>query len=112
VVDAALDAGVGRVVQESVVMLYPDGGAGWIDEDVPAEAFPIARGNLAAEASAHRFTEAGTTDDPRVGVVLRFGWFYGPPWPAPPGPARGCGGRAGSPACWGTGRRRRPGRCG
>ena len=73
VVDAALDAGVGRLVQESVAMLYPDGGAGWIDEDVPADPFPIARGNLAAEASAHRFTEAGG-----IGVVLRFGWFYGP----------------------------------
>lgn len=73
VVDAALDAGVGRVVQESVAMLYPDGGEAWIDEDVPADPFPLARSNLAAEASARRFTEAGGT-----GVVLRFGWFYGP----------------------------------
>jgi nucleoside-diphosphate-sugar epimerase len=48
VVDAALAAGVGRLLQESVSLLCPDGGATWIDEDVPADPFPIARGNLAA----------------------------------------------------------------
>ena len=73
VVDAALDAGVGRVVQESVCMLYRDGGAGWVDENMPTDAYPMARGNLAAEASSQRFSEAGGT-----GIVLRFGWFYGP----------------------------------
>jgi nucleoside-diphosphate-sugar epimerase len=73
VVDAALAAGVGRVVQESVSMLYPDRGAQWIDEDVPPDSYPMAQGNLAAEANARRFSEAG-----RAGVVLRFGWFYGP----------------------------------
>ena len=73
VVDAALDAGVERVVQESVVMLYPDRGAAWIDEDVPVDRYPLAEGNLAAEASARRFTAAGGQ-----GVVLRLGWFHGP----------------------------------
>jgi nucleoside-diphosphate-sugar epimerase len=73
VVDAAIDAGVGRVVQESVSMLYPDRGADWIDEHVPTDRYPMARGNLAAEANANRFSEAGGT-----GIVLRFGWFYGP----------------------------------
>jgi nucleoside-diphosphate-sugar epimerase len=73
VVDAALDAGVGRLVQESVAMLYPDRGAAWIDEDVPPDRYPLAEGNLAAEASARRFTAAGGT-----GVVLRLGWFHGP----------------------------------
>jgi nucleoside-diphosphate-sugar epimerase len=33
----------------------------------------MARGNLAAEANARRFSEAG-----RTGIVVRFGWFYGP----------------------------------
>jgi nucleoside-diphosphate-sugar epimerase len=33
----------------------------------------MAGGNHAAEANAHRFSEAGGT-----GTVLRFGWFYGP----------------------------------
>jgi nucleoside-diphosphate-sugar epimerase len=73
VVDAAIVAGVGRVVQESVSMLYPDRGAQWIDEDVPPDQYPMARANLAAEANANRFCGAGGT-----GIVLRFGWFYGP----------------------------------
>lgn len=73
VVEAALAAGVGRVVQESVSMIYPDGGSDWIDEDVPPDRFPMARPNLAAEANARRFAERGG-----VGTVLRFGWFYGP----------------------------------
>lgn len=69
VVDAATDAGVPRVIQESVSMLYHDRGSTWVTEDDPVEDYPIARGNHAAEASARRF--GGT------GVVLRFGWFYG-----------------------------------
>jgi nucleoside-diphosphate-sugar epimerase len=73
VVDAALAAGVGRVVQESVSMLYRDQGVSWVDEDAPIDRYPMARGNLAAEANAHRLWEAGGT-----GIVLRFGWFYGP----------------------------------
>jgi len=70
VVDAALAAGV---VQESVCMLYRDQGARWIREDAPVDRYPMARGNLAAETNAQRFSAAGGT-----GIVLRFGWFYGP----------------------------------
>jgi nucleoside-diphosphate-sugar epimerase len=73
VVDAALAAGVGRLVQESVSMLYRDQGARWIREDAPIERYPMALGNLAAEANTRRFAAAGGT-----GIVLRFGWFYGP----------------------------------
>jgi nucleoside-diphosphate-sugar epimerase len=73
IVDAALAAGVGRLVQESVSMIYPDRGDAWIDEECPPDDFPMAQANLAAEASANRFTSAGG-----IGVVLRFGWFYGP----------------------------------
>ena len=72
-VDAALAAGVGTFVQESVSMLYRDGGQAWVDETCPTDRYPIATGNHAAEASAHRFTAAGGR-----GVVLRFGFFYGP----------------------------------
>lgn len=54
-------------------MLYPDCGADWIDEDMPADPFPIARASLAAEANLARFSRQGGT-----GVVLRFGAFYGP----------------------------------
>jgi nucleoside-diphosphate-sugar epimerase len=73
VVEAAVAAGVDTVVQESVSMLYVDHGVEWIDEDAPTDRYPMARGNHAAEANAHRFTAAGG-----AGVVLRFGWFYGP----------------------------------
>lgn len=73
VVDAALATGVPRLVQESVTMIYPDWGDSWIDEDVPPDPYPSARGNVAAEASAARFSDAGGR-----GVVLRLGLFYGP----------------------------------
>jgi nucleoside-diphosphate-sugar epimerase len=73
IVDAAIEAGVSRVVQESVSMLYRDRHDVWIDEDSPTDNFPMARANHAAEACANRFSLAGG-----VGVVLRFGWFYGP----------------------------------
>jgi nucleoside-diphosphate-sugar epimerase len=73
VADAALAAGVPVLLQESVVMLHADGGDRWLDEDSPVERYPTARGNHAAEASARRFTEAGGN-----GIVLRFGFFYGP----------------------------------
>jgi nucleoside-diphosphate-sugar epimerase len=73
VVDAAKDAGVARVIQESVSMIYRDRREQWIDEDWSTDRFPMAQGNLAAEASANRFTVEGG-----IGVVLRFGWFYGP----------------------------------
>src|SRR4051794_1685019 len=73
VVDAAIAAGVPRLVQESVSMVYPDRGDAWIDEEVEPDPYPNARGNLAAEANATRFSEAGGS-----GVVLRLGLFYGP----------------------------------
>jgi nucleoside-diphosphate-sugar epimerase len=73
IVDAAIAAGVDRVVQESVSMLYRDHGERWVDEDAPIDPYPMARANLAAEANLHRFSNAGG-----IGTVLRFGWFYGP----------------------------------
>ncbi len=73
IVDAATAAGVSRLVQESASMLYRDRVDAWIDEDWPTDDYPMARGNHAAEASANRFSAAGG-----IGVVLRFGWFYGP----------------------------------
>lgn len=72
VVDAALAAEVPVVVQESVAMLYKSQGNSWIDETMPVDHYPIAKGNHAAEANAQRFTDAGGT-----GIVLRFGLFYG-----------------------------------
>ncbi|MCB1022420.1 MAG: NAD-dependent epimerase [Acidobacteria bacterium] len=54
-------------------MIYRDRGDDWIDEDWATDDFPMAHSNHAAESSARRFSAAGG-----VGVVLRFGWFYGP----------------------------------
>lgn len=70
---AASSAGISTLIQESVAMLYPDGGDRWITEHTAPDRFPMAEGNLAAEDSALRFTAQGG-----AGVVLRFGWFYGP----------------------------------
>jgi nucleoside-diphosphate-sugar epimerase len=73
VVEAALAADVPVLLQESVAMLYADGGDRWLDEVAPVDHYPTAAGNHAAEASAGRFTAAGGT-----GIVLRLGFFYGP----------------------------------
>ena len=73
IVDAALAAGVGRLVQESVSMVYPDRGSAWIDESIPPQRYLRSHANLAAEASATRFTQEGGS-----GVILRLGFFYGP----------------------------------
>jgi nucleoside-diphosphate-sugar epimerase len=70
-VDAALAAGAGRYVQESIAFIYPDSGDRWIDESVPQIDTPFTAAVVAAERSARRFTDAGG-----VGVVLRFGQFY------------------------------------
>jgi len=72
-VDAALAEGVGRFVQESFAPIYADNGDGWVDEGSPMKPARYNRTTLDAEASAERFTRGGGT-----GVVLRFGWFYGP----------------------------------
>jgi nucleoside-diphosphate-sugar epimerase len=61
VVDAAQAAGVPRLIQESVAMIYADGGQEWIDEDHPVEHYPIARGNHAAEAVVAALTCSGGT---------------------------------------------------
>jgi 2-alkyl-3-oxoalkanoate reductase len=72
-VQAALENGVGRLVQESFAPVYPDRGDEWIDESVPLQPLAYNRTVLDAEASAHRFNAAG-----RTGVILRFASFYGP----------------------------------
>lgn len=73
IAEAAVAAGIARLVQESVAMLYRDRGDIWIDEDWPTDRYPMAEANHVAEASARRFSGAGG-----AAVVLRFGWFYGP----------------------------------
>src|SRR5689334_8016169 len=70
---AALEADVGRLVQESFAPAYPGRGDEWIDESVPLQPAAYQRTVLDAEASARRFSAAG-----RIGVTLRFASFYGP----------------------------------
>jgi nucleoside-diphosphate-sugar epimerase len=72
-VDAAVAAGASRYVQESFAPMYAGAGENWIDEGAPLDPAPHSRSTLDAEASARRFAEAGG-----AGVILRFGFFYGP----------------------------------
>ena len=73
-VDAALAGGsVGRIVQEAFAPIYADAGDAWVDETSPLRAARYNRAVLDAERQMDRFSRAG-----RVGVVLRFGWLYGP----------------------------------
>ncbi|WP_040630882.1 NAD-dependent epimerase/dehydratase family protein [Smaragdicoccus niigatensis] len=73
VTKAALAAGVPRLVQESICMVYPDSGDAWITESAPLDLVPIVTSTPVAEGNAQQFTNSGGT-----GVVLRFGLFYGP----------------------------------
>ena len=70
---AAIAEGVGRMIQESFALIYPDSGDAWIDESMPVAPTSYNKSVLDAERSAQRFTESG-----RTGVVLRFGGLYGP----------------------------------
>jgi len=71
-VQAALAAGAARYLQESVTFFYADAGSEWVDEDAPVDLPTYAQASRAAEAAAQRFAASGG-----VGVVLRFGLFYG-----------------------------------
>ena len=72
-VDAALSGGVGRFIQESFALTYPDRGDRWIDERTALEPAAYNKTVLQAEESLARFSAAGGT-----GVILRFAAFYGP----------------------------------
>jgi nucleoside-diphosphate-sugar epimerase len=72
-VEAALATAATRFVQESFAPIYEPAGDRWLDESCPQRPAPYNRSLLDAEASAERFTSEGG-----VGVVLRFGAFYGP----------------------------------
>lgn len=72
-VDAGLETGAQRYVQESLGFIYPDRGDSWIDEDTSLDPAPHTRSTLVAERHTARFSEEGG-----AGVVLRFGQFYAP----------------------------------
>jgi nucleoside-diphosphate-sugar epimerase len=73
VVDAAIAAGVDRLVQESITFPYADGGDEWIDETARFDPGTLMTAAVEAETNAARFQASG-----RAAVVLRFGAFYGP----------------------------------
>ena len=68
---AARDAGVGRLVQESIAFVYADGGDDWLDEDAPVAGGGVTTTALTAERNARELFD-------RDSVVLRFGLFMGP----------------------------------
>jgi 2-alkyl-3-oxoalkanoate reductase len=76
-VDAAVAARATTFVYPSVVYVYPDRGAGWIDaEHTPLDPPVTTRSTLVAEQEVERFSDSGGR-----GVVLRMGGFYGPTTP-------------------------------
>jgi nucleoside-diphosphate-sugar epimerase len=70
---AAIDAGVGRMIQESITFPYIDRGEEWIDEQCERQYYWGNDSASAAEAAASGVTAAGG-----AGVVLRFAMFMAP----------------------------------
>src|SRR5438874_650819 len=75
--DAALAAGAGRYLQQSIVMAYPDGGDRWLDEGTPLDDSPARAAVCAPVAAMEGMVRA--TDPERLGwCILRGGIFVGP----------------------------------
>ena len=75
-VDAALAAGARVYLQESIALLYADGGDRVLDERSEVAPTRITASALEAERQAARFAaDAGGSGS---GVALRFSMFYGP----------------------------------
>lgn len=72
VVEAARRAGVRRVVQESVSVLYADQGDEWITEESPLDITPMTEPAAVGESLVQDYS-CGS----RAGVVLRFGTIVG-----------------------------------
>lgn len=72
VVAAARAAHVRRLVQDSITLVYADGGDEWIDEQSPLDINAATEPACVAESLVQSF--AG---DPRQGVVLRLGLVVG-----------------------------------
>ena len=72
VAQAARSAGVRRLVQESVSMIYADGGEEWLTEDSPVVVNRATEPMAMAEAHAQEFASGS-----RESVVLRFAGIIG-----------------------------------
>ena len=73
VAKTAREAGVGRLVQQSLSFVYADHGDDWIDEHSPIELTRASEHVVVAEGEIDDFTRSGG-----VGVSLRFGQIAGP----------------------------------
>jgi hypothetical protein len=69
----ATEAGVARMIQESITFPYVDCGDRWVDEQSERTYFWGNETTVAAEAAAERVTAAGG-----AGIVLRFAMFMAP----------------------------------
>jgi nucleoside-diphosphate-sugar epimerase len=75
-VRACRDAGVPRILQQSIAMIHAGGGEAWADETT---FHPVGREGVAAAAiSAVRAMEATIEESGLDWLVLRGGLFYGP----------------------------------
>lgn len=73
---ACLEAGVPRIIQQSIAMIHSGRGREWVDENV-MPAFPV--DTIAGRAiSAARDMEATITASSLDWLILRGGLFYGP----------------------------------
>lgn len=72
VADAAREAGVARIVQQSLSFIYGDRGDEWIDEHSPIDVTKYAEPVVVAESHIERFVREGGE-----GVSLRFGLITG-----------------------------------
>jgi nucleoside-diphosphate-sugar epimerase len=72
IVAAAREAGVRRIVQESISFLYADHGDDWVTEASPLDITPATEPATVAESQVQDYL-----CDSRVGVVLRFGLIVG-----------------------------------
>jgi nucleoside-diphosphate-sugar epimerase len=74
--DACADAGVRRVVQQSIAMVHAGGGDAWADEDAM---FPLPGDSIAGRAiGAVRDMEAAVAARALDWLILRGALFYGP----------------------------------
>ena len=74
-VRACRDAGVPRVLQQSIAMTHAGGGDAWADETT---FHPVGEGIAGAAIAAVRVMEAAIVESDRDWLILRGGLFYGP----------------------------------
>ena len=70
---AVVDAGIGRMIQESITFPYIDRGDQWIDESCERVYGWVTESTVVAEAATASVTAAGG-----AGIVLRFAMFMAP----------------------------------